>query len=361
MKFGLRIFTICLLMATLFLPLSRGQAQDRELVLLDTDMVELFDDGVAMMMLAEAPNIKLIGVTTSTGNSWAKDGAVSAIRQLEGIDMKDVPVAIGDTPDKIRKRLKNLKKERDKFGGGFDLYIGAAAYQEPEVDWIDIYKSKYGHTPLMKPVAENAVDFMIRLIKENPEEVTIVEIGPQTNLAAAIKKAPEIIPLIKRVVYMGGAFFQNGNVTPAAEFNIWFDPEAAKKVIRAPFREVVIVPLDACEKIHLTRAEFNKLCQKIKSPIFSDMVENMTKRRDIFAGSDRTFIWDILAAAVTIDHSIVNESIIMPVDINDVYSPSYGETLAYRRAPQGARSARLILKVDQEKIENMLEDLFSKM
>ena len=78
---------------------------------------------------------------------------------------------------------------------------------------------------------------------------TIAEIGPCSNLALAVLKAPDIVPLIKRVIFMGGSFFKPGNVTPTAEFNWWFDPEAARIVVRTPFREQIMVGLDVCEKM----------------------------------------------------------------------------------------------------------------
>ena len=81
--------------------------------------------------------------------------------------------------------------------------------------------------------------------------------------------------------------------------------------------------------------------------------------QDEFSGSDRRFIWDVLAAAVVIDPSLITDDEKMPVDVNDVYSPSYGETLAYRTAPRGAQTARIVTAVDQVKLRTMLDRLFS--
>ena len=80
------------------------------------------------------------------------------------------------------------------------------------------------------------MDFIIEEVRKHPGELTIVEIGPCSNLALAVLKAPDIVPLIKRVIFMGGSFFKPGNVTPTAEFNWWFDPEAARIVVRTPFQ-----------------------------------------------------------------------------------------------------------------------------
>lgn len=349
-----KIFAILFLIFTLIMPL-RADAADKELVLLDTDMVDMFDDGVAMMLLAKSPDIKLLGVTTSTGNDWSQNATASAIRQLEGIGVSDVPVVNGSTPKNLRKRLANLQNEIDQFGYGFDQHVGAAAKVEP-ADWRSAYRARYHAEPMLTPINTTPADFIILMVRAHPNEVTIIEIGPCTNLAAAIKKAPDIVPLIKRVVYMGGAFFQQGNVTPAAEFNIWFDPTAAKEVIRAEFKEQIFLPLDACEKVTIHRSDYDAWHKKIKSPALSELMT--LKAQEDFTGVERRFIWDVLAAAVVIDPSLIVEEETMPVDVNDVYSPSYGETLAYRTAPRGAQTARIVTAVDQVKLRVMLDRLF---
>ena len=349
-----KIFASLFLIFTLIIPL-RADAAEKELVLLDSDMVDMFDDGVAMLLLAKSPDIKLLGVTVATGNNWSQNGTASAIRQLEAIGANDVPVVEGSTPKNIRKRLANLQNEIDQFGYGFDQHIGAAANVEP-ADWRSAYRTRYHAEPMLNPLNATPADFIILMVRAHPNEVTIVEIGPCTNLAAAIKKAPDIIPLIKRVVYMGGSFFQQGNVTPAAEFNIWFDPPAAKEVVRAEFNEQIFLPLDACEKVTIHRSDYDEWHKKIKSPALSELMK--LKAQEEFTGVDRRFIWDVLAAAVVIDPSIIVDEEKMPVDVNDVYSPSYGATLAYRTAPRGARTARIVTAVDQFKLRAMLDRLF---
>mgnify|MGYP002625047002 CR=1 FL=1 len=349
---GAAVVMILLMMFTLLAPV-RSEAAEKELVLLDSDMVDMFDDGVAMMMLAKAPNIELLGVTTVTGNDWVQNGTASAIRQLEGIGVKDIPVVEGITPKYIKKRLANLNNEIEQFGYGFDQHVGAASKTEPS-DWRAAYRNNYKTNPTLEPMNASAVDFIILMARAHPDELTIVEIGPCTNLAAAIKKAPDIVPLIKRVVYMGGAFFQQGNVMPAAEFNVWFDPTAAKECIRAEFKEQIFLPLDACEKVVLNTSEFKRMTREVKSPIIAALHDRILST----AGNDRSFVWDILAAAVVIDPTLIVDEEKMPVDVNDVYSPSYGQTLAYRRAPRGTQTARIVTAVDQFKLRSMLDRLF---
>ena len=115
---------------------------------------------------------------------------------------------------------------------GHDAWVGAFGYPKPE-SWQKVYRERYGKEPQSRPDPRHAVDFIIEEVRKHPGELTIVEIGPCSNLALAVLKAPDIVPLIKRVIFMGGSFFKPGNVTPTAEFNWWFDPEAARIVVRA--------------------------------------------------------------------------------------------------------------------------------
>ena len=349
------------LVLSLFFPISQSEANAREKVLLDSDMVDLFDDGVAMMMLATNPQIELMGVTVVTGNTWVEDGAASAIRQLSGLGIKNVPVAMGNTPQKLKERFSGIDKEIMLFGLGADSFLGAAGYVEPN-DWREAYLKNYGEEPQFSPVKENAADFIIETIKAHPGEVTIAAIGPMTNIAEAIKKSPEIVPLAKRIVYMGGSFFVQGNVTPAAELNIWMDPSAAKAVFRAPWKEQIFLPLDACEKIKLSKDKLLSLKAQIKNPVFMSLMENHYWIDEIEKGADSILIWDILTAATIINPEIVKEEITLPVDVNDVYSPSYGQTLAYRgQKPEGTQEARIVLVPDQDIVENILRDIFDRL
>ena len=127
-------------------PISQSEADAREKVLLDSDMVDLFDDGVAMMMLATNPQIELMGVTVVTGNTWVEDGAASAIRKLSGLGIKNVPVAMGSTPQRLKERFSGIDKELMLFGRGADSFLGAAGYAEPN-DWREAYRKNYGEEP----------------------------------------------------------------------------------------------------------------------------------------------------------------------------------------------------------------------
>lgn len=219
----------------------------REKVILDSDMVEGFDDGVAMLALAQSPGIELIGVTIVAGQhmGFRRRGLCVAPARNRG---PEHPRGCGVDRPFRPQRYELFGLERQLFGMGHDAWVGAFGYPKPE-SWQKVYRERYGKEPQSRPDPRHAVDFIIEEVRKHPGELTIAEIGPCSNLALAVLKAPDIVPLIKRVIFMGGSFFKPGNVTPTAEFNWWFDPEAARIVVRTPFREQIMVGLDVCEKM----------------------------------------------------------------------------------------------------------------
>ena len=341
----------------LFLLVAPAFAAAKEKVLLDTDMVEAFDDGVAMIMLANAPGIDLVGVTTLTGNSWATGGTAYAIKQLEIEGKTSIPVAMGFEYPLRPGRHAGFATERRLYGMGHDDWLGSFGLERPE-SWQAEYKKLYGGTPTMTPDKRHAVDFIIDTVRANPGEITIAAIGPCTNLAVAVLKAPDIVPLIKRVVYMGGAFYQQGNVTPNAEFNWWFDPEATKIALRTPFKEQIIVGLEVSEKVIFRKQHYDRLVQTLaKSEQLKILRSTFPAQQFEKDPAFTFFIWDVIVSAILIDPSIITEEITAFVDINDQYGLSYGQSIAYpKQGPEGSRQARIILDVNQDKLWDMIND-----
>lgn len=342
-----------LMAAVFFLNLPAWAGQEK--VLLDADMVESFDDGVAMIMLANAPGIDLLGVTILTGNSWATSGLAYTIKQLEIEGRIDIPVAMGFEYPLRPHRHMDIDTERLLCGRGHDIWMGSFGLERPK-SWSTEYSKLYGATPSMTPDPRHAVDFIIDTIRAHPGEITIAAIGPCTNLAMAVRKAPDIIPLIKRVVYMGGAFYQQGNVTPSAEFNWWFDPEAAKIALRTPFKEQIIVGLDVCEKIVFRKEHYDRLLNTLGSSeqakiLRSTFVGQTFEQDPVFTH----FIWDVIVSAIIIDPSLITNEITAFVDINDQVGLSYGQSLAYPvQGPAGSLQARIIMDVDEKKLWDMI-------
>ena len=356
MKKLIRLFFVLL-----FSAVTLASVQAREKVILDTDMVEVFDDGMAMMMLQRSPAIELLGVTVVVGNSRVGAGLAYALKQLESIDARNIPVFAGVTLPIRPNRLENIKEENKLFGRGHDGWLGAAQTEEP-ASWEAFYTSRYGSSPTLRPQTTHAVDFIIEQVKKYPHQITIAAIGTCVNLAMAVRKAPEIIPLIKRVVYMGGAFFQQGNVTPAAEFNWWLDPEAAKVAVRSPFKEQIVVGLDVCEKVRISAEQYKTVMNTVKSKDIKTMLEQSY----MFAlfekdSSYKHYIWDVLVAALIIDPSTITGEKTYHIDVNTEFGSSYGQALAYKGPPPaGTQPARIITDMDGGKVWSLILELAKK-
>ncbi|MDR2124759.1 MAG: nucleoside hydrolase [Desulfovibrio sp.] len=332
-------------------------ALSKESVLMDSDMEDSFDDGVAMVLLANAPGVDLVGVTTLSGNYWVAESVASAVRQLEIEGKSFIPVAAGLAYPLRPNRHELFALERNLLGAGHDSWLGSFGLPEPK-SWQEVYTKRYGLAPTAKPIDKHAVDFIIDSVRANPGQITVAATGPCGNLALAVRKAPDIIPLIKRVVYMGGSFYKPGNITPAAEFNWFFDPEAAKMAVRTPFREQIIIGLDVCEKIIFRRAHYDRLLKTLGKSGQAQLLRNSFLGQSFEKNPDFTFfVWDVLVSAVIIDPSIIIREENVFIDVNDQYGLSYGQSLAYREtAPAGAQRARVVLDIDEKRFWDILND-----
>jgi inosine-uridine nucleoside N-ribohydrolase len=370
-------------------------------------MVELFDDGVAMLMLANHPSIDLLGVTVVAGNQWLQDGLSAGVRQLELAGIDDVPIVAGARWPMRTGRFEAVAPpditgldwsgyERVLFGMGVSTYAGAFStwgHKEPveptpEDAWRTVYAENYGETPKYdlrmdsRPAFsgkyQHASDFIVEMVNQYPGEITIIAIGPCTNLQMAVMKDPAIVPKVKRVIYMGGAVNVAGNTTPAAEFNWWFDPEAARFAVRTPWGKTdpkeeritqYVVPLDVCEKLHFTPAEYNKIVSlKGINPGIKAMFE---KNYADFAAPGSTadsYVWDAITAAVLIGE-VNGDDIVLPydddvsktgyfdwwIDVNSDYNIDYGRSPGYKnQGPVGTQKVRVINTVDEEKFWNLV-------
>ena len=333
-------------------------------VILDTDMVELFDDGIAMMMLKNDPSIDLLGVVTVTGNSWANDGMAYLVRQLEVMkNGKPYPdLVIGQQyPDRRGGGFGRdiLKKELSSYGDVMEGYIGAQETDNPKT-WQDSYQKRYGVKPPKDlKIRQDGVDYLIEMAHKYPHQIKLVAIGPTTNIAGVARKDPEAIKLFDEVIYMGGAFWVKGNAHQNAEFNIWLDPESTKVAYRAPFDNQTFVALDVTDKTIMDHDRFNAIRSHIKNPELLKMFNDSFFAKRFDADKDNKFswfVWDVIAAAITIDPSLITSTRIAYIDCVDQPGATYGRTVPYSRdeAPEGTRPASIVQEIDQDRFWNML-------
>jgi purine nucleosidase len=202
-------------------------------IIIDTDPGQ--DDAVAILLALASPELDVIGIVAVAGN---------------------VPLALTE---------KNARKICELAGRPeVKVYAGAS---RPLMRALVTAEHVHGKTgldgpelpePAMPLQAQNGVDFIIEILMASHDgEITLCPLGPLTNIALALIREPRIAPKIREIVLMGGGFFEGGNVTPAAEFNIYVDPEAAKAVFSSGI-PIVMMPLDVTHKALTTRARIEK-------------------------------------------------------------------------------------------------------
>lgn len=188
-------------------------------IIIDTDPGQ--DDAVAILLALASPELDVLGITAVAGNVPLPLTQRNARIVCELAGRTEVPVFAGcDAP--LARKLVTAEHVHGK--------TGLDGPQLPD--------------PVMPLQEQHAVDFIIETLRREPEgSVTLCPLGPLTNVATAFQRAPDIIPRLREVVLMGGAYFEVGNITPAAEFNIYVDPEAAQ-IVFASGVPLVVMPLD---------------------------------------------------------------------------------------------------------------------
>lgn len=202
----------------------------RQKIIIDTDPGQ--DDAVAILLALASPDeLEVLGITVVSGNVPLPLTVRNTLLVVGVSGRRDVPVFAGcDRP------LNRKAVTAEEIHGATGL------------DGIDL------GDPVLEASRVHGVDFIIdTLRREDPGTVTLCTLGPLTNIATAFTRAPDIIARVKRIVLMGGALFEGGNVTPAAEFNIYVDPEAADIVFRSG-ADLVVLPLDVTHKALTSRA-----------------------------------------------------------------------------------------------------------
>ncbi|MDB6178524.1 nucleoside hydrolase [Paracoccus sp. Z330] len=199
-------------------------------IIIDTDPGQ--DDAVAILLALASPELEVLGITAVAGNVPLSLTALNARKILELAQRQDIPVHAGCAAPVDR-----------------DLVTAEHVHGKSGLDGIELPE------PTMPLQEQHGVDFIIDTLRSQPAgAVTLVPIGPLTNIAAAFRQAPDIAARVKQIVLMGGAYFEVGNITPAAEFNIYVDPVAAKEVFGSGV-PLVVLPLDATHEA-LTSADW---------------------------------------------------------------------------------------------------------
>jgi inosine-uridine nucleoside N-ribohydrolase len=300
-------------------------------VILDVDMAH--DDMFAALFLLAHPGVDVLAITVSgTGEAHCEPGVANALGLAALSGQPDIPVACGpETP------LSGTHEFPAQWRAGAD-----SAYGVP---------IPTGGTP----AESSAQDLIVRLAHEAVEPVTIVAVGPLTNIAAAILEEPEIVDAIAQVFVMGGALEVDGNVGNSgvgianayAEWNIYIDPVAADVVLGSGI-PVTLVPLDATQQAPVTRGLIDALGE-VKATRPADLVHALLTANLDFVDSGGFHFWDSLTAAIFTDESIAEFDDVR-VRVITEEGPDVGRTAL----DEAGERIRVVTDIDRERFESVI-------
>lgn len=222
---------------------------DKRKVIIDCDPG--IDDALAIILALKSKEIEIVGITTVSGNVESLQGAKNALKVLKLLGRLDIPVYLGEGKP-VKRELVTAQDTHGEDGLG-------------ETFLEEVY-SEY--------IRENGVDFILNTLK-NHENVSIIALGPLTNLCRAIEKDSESFHRVKEIVSMGGAYKSHGNCSPVAEFNYWVDPHGAREFLKKFNGEFTMVGLDVTREIVLT-PNLREMIHQFKDEI-GDFIYDITR------------------------------------------------------------------------------------
>ena len=299
-------------------------------VIFDTDfVVPPQDDGTALILALHSPELRILGVTTVAGNDTVQRGTSDALRVLEIASRTDVPVYRG-----ANRPLVHVKS-----------------------DWaMTVHGKWWSDEPPPPPPGgfakrqaekESAVDFLIRTVNASPGEITLIALGPLTNIAMAVRQDPDFARNVKKIAIMGGAVASlqggGGNVTPNAEFNIWVDPEAAWVVVHSGI-PLVFTPLNVTSKTNFSKEAYDQIVSA-DTPVTRLIKERMAPWFEKNPGR-RSSMYDQLTVASLVDPTLV-KTVDVYMDVIITHGPDYGTTVGGVRPWEGGEmSVKVPIQVD---------------
>ena len=193
------------------------------------------DDSLALLFAGLRKDVEIVGICSSFGNCSSQQAAINSMKILDLINYPDIPIAVGAN--------KPLVGEAE---------FAARVHGNNGIGDVELPESKRQLSPL------SSVELLLKLVKENPGELTLITLGRMTNVALALEIEADLPKLVKKLVFMGGTIYHEGNVGPFVEANIGGDPLAASRVLSAGF-DAVQVGLDVTQTTHLTTADLEWL------------------------------------------------------------------------------------------------------
>ena len=342
--------------AVLLSACSANGADSKRKIIIDQDAAgPAGSDQQAILLLVQSPQTDVLGITVVTGDAWLTEEVAHTLRTLELIGRTDIPVVPGAEYPLVRTKEETERWEQQY---GAVVWLGAwtpRGYHAPR----DLGAMPEG-MPTTKPANEDAAHFLVRMVRKYPHEVIIYEGGPMTNLALAITIDPEFASLAKELVFMGASLnpqtddpeFVNA---PRHEFNLWFDPEAAHIVLRAPWKTIVCTPVDISLKTRMSMDLINKV--KAGTTPVARYIGTYARLYGTY-----NYLWDELASAAWLDPSLITKKETRYMDVNLDRGAGYGETLTWSDSDKPKRDVQPVeiqVDLDTERFYKMFVNLLT--
>ena len=275
-------------------------------IILDTDPG--VDDALAIMLALGSPELDIIGICTVSGNVPLSTGTRNAQGLLQLLDHPEIPIFAG--ADHPLKRDPVFATEVHGESG-----MGQAVLPEPSQE-----------------AKRDAVDFLVQTLSDQPGEITIIAVGPLTNLALAEQRQPGTLQKARQVIIMGGAIAETGNSTPVAEFNFYADPHAAQIVVHSG-ASLLLVPLDATRQVKLSESDMkNKIAplKTVPSQFVVNAVQNIIALYRQLGREPIVYLHDPLAVGAAIAPELLRAETLY-IDIETSGNLTLGQVVTDRR------------------------------
>jgi inosine-uridine nucleoside N-ribohydrolase len=299
---------------------AAAQTAAKKKVFIDQDGAALGTDMISTLALLQSPDVEVLGIAVTAGDAWVKAGTAHMLRMLELTGHERIPVAQGAAFPLINSR--ELTQAWEAQYGEFS-YKGAwnpRRYHHPD----EVPTPPTGETRL-KPIDLHGALFLIQQIRKHPNEVTLWVGGPFTTVALALGLDPEIASLTRELVLMGAGFNVgaggNHRINGRREFNWWWDPEATRIAMSAPWKKITITPVDISVKTSLGDDLKKRLAAST-----SKAAQFIAKYHPAGQGGGG-YMWDEIAALAFLDPSIITSQQQLYVNIDIDHGPGYGQTI----------------------------------
>ena len=332
------------------------QAQGKRKVIIDQDAAGPGGtDMQSILALVNSPETEVLGITVLTGDAWRDEEVQHTLRLTEIIGRTDIPVVPGAAFPLVNSKeyIEKWEKIHGKlvYQGAWNFAVGHAVHGATEIPPMP------EGSPTIKASNENAANFLVRMVRKYPHEVTIYAAGPMTDLAMAIALDPQFPELSKELIVMGGSINPRTEnpefaLSPSHEFNFWMDPEASSVVLHAHWPRVVVTTVDISVKTLMNKELIEQIRQ---SP--TPAAQYVAK----YASAN--FLWDELAAVAWLDPSIVTKWKKLYMDVDTDRGAGYGNTLVWRPGNQPGAGEILVEvqdDLDKEKFYKEYVELLTR-